>query len=501
VRVLVALLVVLPFNQWRTEDRVLISDYSYIAALAASPFLLYAATARALLIYDRPAHRWQLPVTTFDGYPRALVRVALADRVDDAVWLGTTDGWARYDSRIRQWTNGPISGGVADLAQDASDPASGIYLRTANGWTFLPRGALLPMGNRSPPANAVRPLDPQTALARSPQVDAMRALILTDPRLRTYTFTSAASTPDQNDLFFGTNGLGIVHFEGFGSRWETLALGLHAPTAFALAPAADGVWVGTNDGLAFLSQDLSESRWIGAGARGIRFREARRVLARAGLLWVVSEQGVSRVDPASGRGDVLLVDEVRALAAAPDGVLVGTTHGLVFLPDTSTVAPERANGVPVLSLLTADNGWWVGTTAGLAFLSRDATPPRVPDRIETTPALQSPIVALGLLGDTVVAATPDQLAWRNPTTKEWTVLRPRADVGRLTVLASSPDGVWVGGDLGVAFWRIGAGTFKAIRVPIDLPARTNDLLVSPPYLWVATDSGVVRLVREAVLQR
>ena len=42
----------------------------------------------------------------------------------------------------------------------------------------------------------------------------LRALILTDPQLRTYQFTAAAATPDQSDLFFGTTGLGVVRFDG-----------------------------------------------------------------------------------------------------------------------------------------------------------------------------------------------------------------------------------------------------------------------------------------------
>jgi len=59
VRVAVALLVVLQGGQWRPEDRVLISDFSYVAAVAASPFTLFAATPRGLLLYDRLARRWR----------------------------------------------------------------------------------------------------------------------------------------------------------------------------------------------------------------------------------------------------------------------------------------------------------------------------------------------------------------------------------------------------------------------------------------------------------
>jgi hypothetical protein len=59
----------------------------------------------------------------------------------------------------------------------------------------------------------------------------------------------------------------------------------------------------------------------------------------------------------------------------------------------------------------------------------------------------------------------------------------------------------VGGEHGVAFWRAAAGRFQTLRVPLDLPAGVHDLVAAPPYLWIATDSGVVRLRREAAIAR
>src|SRR2546422_5631517 len=89
-------------QRWCPEDRVLISDFSVVEAVAASPFSVFAATTHGLTIYDRQARTWRLPVTSLDGYPAARVRVALADGVD-AVWLRTADGWARYDGTVRTW--------------------------------------------------------------------------------------------------------------------------------------------------------------------------------------------------------------------------------------------------------------------------------------------------------------------------------------------------------------------------------------------------------------
>jgi ligand-binding sensor domain-containing protein len=505
----VALLAWLQSGRWAPDERVLISDFSHINAVAASPFTLFAATPRGLLVYDRLARRWSLPVTTLDGYPRALVGVALADATDDAVWLGTSDGWARYDARLRQWQSGPVAGGVVDLALDPRDAAGGVYLRGAiGGWSHLPRGGLIPFGGRQPPVGALRPLEVRMALAQAPQADALRALLLTDARLRSYQFTAAARSPDQSDLFLGTNGLGVIRVDAFGAGWDALAFGLPAIGAAALAAAPDGIWVGAvprvgeREGLAWVGEDLGATRWLeGSGARGLGFREARRLVARPGRLWVVTERGVSRLDPGTdGVVDVPVADAT-SLAPAPDGVWVGTRRGLVLVSDSGRVVSLGAPaGDGVLSLCPAGDSVWVGTAAGLALLAPGLSAPRVPAELLGAPGLSAPIVALARLRDTLVAATPDQLAWRAPSGR-WTLLRPGADLGRLTTLTADRDGVWVGGAHGLAFWRVGAGTFRALRVPADLPAGVRDVAVAAPYLWVATDSGLVRFHREAAIER
>ena len=153
---------------WRPDERVLISDFSVVTAVAASPWLIYAATPHGLAIYDRRSHQWQPPVTGLDGYPPARARVALADPVGNAVWLGTDIGWSRYDFDLHEWTQGSVPGGVTGLALDAQDPASGVFVQSAGGWAFLPRGAMMPMPGRAlPPPQSLRlrPPEPTTAVA------------------------------------------------------------------------------------------------------------------------------------------------------------------------------------------------------------------------------------------------------------------------------------------------------------------------------------------------
>jgi len=505
-------------QRWRPEDRALISDFSAVEAVAASPFSVFAATAHGLTIYDRQARTWRLPVTSLDGYPAARVRVALADGVADAVWLGTADGWARYDGTVRTWEQGVVPGGVASLMLDARDQASGIFVQGASGWGFLPRGALFPVPDRPlpPPGQRVTSLDPRTALAQAPFAEAMRALILTDPRLASYRFTAAARSPDRSELFFGSDGAGLVRVDPATGEWNPLRFGLVATRAGAVAAAPGGVWVasagrvGERRGLTWVARDLSADTTIeGTGTLGFPCVEGRRLIARGRSLWLACERGVVRVDAPGSRIRLFALDGAAALAPAPDGVWVGSVRGLFVVSDEGSVVRVWSD-TPVLSLVAVRESVWVGTAGGLGLLAPGENTVAVPPDVAAQPALRTPIVALTLRADTLVAATPEQLGWRDPVRGRWTLLRSPAELGRVTALApdaSSTDGaggagggVWIAGTNGLGFWDIGRATFRTLTVPLDVPAPVRDVAVDPPYVWVATDSGLVRFARDAALR-
>lgn len=503
---------------WRPEERVLISDFSTVDAVTASPWLVYAATRHGLLLYDRRSRAWQLPVTTLDGYPSARVRTALADPAGNAVWLGTVDGWARYDADLRQWSHGSAPGGVSSLVLDARDAGGGVFLRDQSGWSFLPRGALLALPGTPlpPPERRVQPLDVRTALATAPMAEAQRALILTDPRLRAYQFTSAARTADDNDLFFGTNGLGLVRLDAITGQWEPLGFSLLFTGADALAVGSGGVWAassvrhGGRGGVTWLPEDLAAARPL-EPPPGDDFGQAtvRRALAVAGgtgeaALWIATSGGVFRMDPKTGRtrrftlSDGLPSEDVRCLAPAPDGAWIGTARGLAVVTVDNRVVPVGRSAQAVLSLLAVRETLWVGSAAGLGVLAPGAEEPVVPAALTAETALRQPVVALSRSGDTLVAVLEDQIGWRDPATGRWTMMRPHATLGRLTAAASDAGGVWLGGSLGLAWWNIARSTFRSVTIPGDLPAPVRDLAAQPPFVWVATDSGVVRLLSEAV---
>lgn len=507
-----SLLAVYPANRlpaqsvrWRPEERALVSDFSFVTAVAVSPFTLFAATTHGLTVYDRLARAWRLPVTALDGYPAERVRVALADGLDNAVWLGTDRGLAHYDANLRTWDLSAVPGGVKGLMLDSRDQAGGIFVQGAFGWGFVPRGSLVAIPGRPvpPPGQRIQPLDPATALDQAPLADAMRALILQDPRLRSYRFTAAARSPDRSDLFFGTDGTGVVRVDPTTGEWERLWFGLLAARAGAVAPGPGGVWVATagggeRRGLTWLAADLSADTAVeGPGVLGFPCLEGRRLLASGRSLWLACERGVAQIDPTTYRGRLFEMDDARALAPAPDGIWVGAARGLFVVTNDGKVVAVAGLDRPVLSLAAVRESLWVGTAEGLGLLAPGTSQLAAPPEVAAEPALRAPILALTLVGDTIVAATSDQLAWRDPGNQRWTLERRPIELGRITALAGDEGGVWLGGTGGIGFRTLPRGAVRTLTVPLDVPAAVRDLAVDPPYLWVATDSGLVRFARDA----
>jgi streptogramin lyase len=345
-----------------------------------------------------------------------------------------------------------------------------------------------------PSPSDARTLTVDAALARAPAADAIRALILTDPRLRSYQFTAAASTPDRTELYFGTNGLGLVRVDPQTGEWEALPYGLVGERVGAIAPAPDGIWAATPARLTWVATDLSTTRFSEAPL-GFTFRFPRRLLATASGLWLATEQGVAQIDARSMRSRVFDLPDVTSLALAPDGIWVGTTRGVSVITHEPRVV-HVSTDFSALSLVAARETLWVGTNAGVVML-----PPGRSDALGVA-ALSQAIFALARVGDTVVAATDRSLLWRDPATGTWKEIPLSLALGRPTAITADPDGgVWIGGTQGLARADLGRAFVRTLTVPTDLPAAVRDVLTDQDYLWAATDSGVVRFDRRAARNR
>lgn len=496
---------------WRAEDRVVLSDFGVVQALAASEELLYAATAGGLLIYDRRFERWEPPVTGLDGYPLERVRVALVDPVDRSVWLGTDQRLAHYVPTLRRFETIPVVGGVGDLMLDRRDPFAGMWVGTRGGWEFLPYGGVMLSPPPRMPADPVHPTTADDALRRAPYLRTRAPDLLTDERLRRFHFTAAAIAPDTEELFVGTDGLGVLRVDPGTTDVQRMAFGLLAPGAGAVVAVPGGVWIGTPEnsgrsGFTFVADDLQRFVYDEGEGVGYQFRRVFDLAWRDQVLWAGTDNGVVRREgdqtgTVPYRFEGVELDAAFALRGRDGGVWVGTQWGLVRVDDGGGARRVDSPAVgPILSLVALQDTLWIGGQRGLGLTRADADTIYVAPGVDRTPELADRVVALAHLGDTLVAATPARLLWRAPD-GEWVVERPLGgDLGTLTALLGDAGGVWVGGTRGLAFYRPATRDFLFYNQPGDLPGMVRDIAAGPTYLWVAATGGLVRFAKEALLR-
>ena len=491
--------------RWRTDERVVIGDFSGVQAVAASRDAMYAATLNGLIGYDRRFRKWEAPFTPAEGYDADQVVSAAIDPADQTLWLGTRSGLTHYQLQGRQVETTPIVGGVSDLAFDRDDLLAGIFFSTRLGWRQLGRGQIMPQEVAPPPQQ--RRLSSPGLLEvyrRFPAVEAMAPTSLLDAQNRTYRFTSAALTPEADEAFFGSDGLGVFRMDAFGSRLERMPFGLLAQPVGAVA-ADSLVWAGTGAsggraGLTVLSPDIQRFQYH--EARAGTFESVRDILLRSREVWVATERGVAVL---GWDGTWRLIDRpmglpgnnALVLAETASGVWVGTDRGLARIGPADSVAALPAS-LAVLSLLALRDTLWIGTTRGLMLLPESGEDVLVPRDGGAEPALREPIVALAAMGDTLVAATSDRLIARLPG-HAWMALPVIVrQLGRLRALAADSCGVWIGGERGLGFFRFAGKDVSTFPVPDDVPGPVQDLAVRGRYLWVATPEGLVRFDRRAL---
>ncbi|MDH3456960.1 MAG: hypothetical protein OER90_08970 [Gemmatimonadota bacterium] len=496
---------------WRPDERVVISDFSHVEAIGVGRDVVYVVTTEGIGMYDRLFRRWEPPITGLEGFQGEAVFTALVDPLDRSLWMGTMSGLVHYDPVLRLFERTFVPGGVGELLFDRDDAFRGLYFRGRSRWQFLPRGMPIPSEVRTlPPASSqIRSGNVDQVLRGVPHVASRAPFLLGTRRLRGYRFTAAGQAPDNDDVYLGTDGVGVFEINIMGNA-EPLPFGVLSPNVGSVVVAEGGVWTATGrgasrTGFTFVSQDAQRYQYDeGAPATGFSFRAVVDLIEYEDRLWAATDAGVVAVRPGEraermAAGVIAQSNGVLALASSAAGVWVGTERGLYFVADDGEAHRVDARVVtPILALAASGDSVWVGGTAGLGLTWRDADVLIVTPDVANEPELQQPIVALAIRAETLVAATPERLVWRAPH-GEWLVERVlTGELGDLTSLAADGDGVWIGGERGVAFYRFGSRAFQFYNAPGDLPGRVSDLDVDDRYLWVATDRGLVRFTKGAM---
>ncbi|MBA3344816.1 MAG: hypothetical protein H0T44_05865 [Gemmatimonadales bacterium] len=497
-------------RDWRPADRTIVGDFSRITSIAPALDRVYITSPTSVLIWHPQFQRWEGPFQPPNLAVLAGVFAALVDPLDNSLWLARPDGWVHYQPELEIWDQGTVPEGVSTIAFDEADPVMGLFIRTRQGWHLLPRGGISPTPSR-PPSRAVTPATVDEALRSTPTLQANASQILLDSRLRSVRFTAAARSFDNLGWYLGTSGVGLLYLPDGAALPDRLNFGLPSGRVAAVFSSPGGVWAATDRtpqadaAVTFVGAELSEFRTLrGLPASGVPFTQVAELTGQGTALWAATDFGAARLEPASGR--IELVDEGRGLpdsrvysiASRQGRITVGTARGIVRLDDSLRVerlAPGFADAA--YAVFPAGDSVWVGTPRGL-YLALPGQREVVRPAGLATASLQSPVVALASLGDTLVALTRDELMWRDPRTRAW-ALGPNLSglLGRLHSFVADGAGFWVAGERGVGFARLRTPPIRPLREG-DLPAASNDVAVDREYLWVATDGGLTRFRLDAI---
>jgi ligand-binding sensor domain-containing protein len=497
-------------RDWRPEDRTVIGDFSRINAIATSSERVFIVSPAGVLVWSPQFQRWDGAYDPPDRRLLGFVFAALTDPLDNSLWLARPDGWVHYQPDLQLWDSGTVPDEVLGIAFDQQDPTAGLYLRTRRDWELLPRGGTVPSPGR-PPARPITPTSVTEAIRSNPILQANSAAILMDNRLRNVRYTAAARSFDNRGWYLGTSGIGALYLPDGAPLPQRLTFGLPSSRVGAVFSWPGGVWAATDRtsladaSLTFVGEDLSEFHSLpGVSARGTPFNQVRELAGQGRSVWAATDLGVARAQPADST--VQLVDQRRGL---PDSrvysivsrsgrIVIGTAHGMARVSDSlkvERIAPDYSD--PVYSVFPAGDSVWAGTPAGI-LLSIPGERGLVRPGGMASPSFQVAVVDLATLADTLVGLTQDQLLWRDPRSRAWT-LGPNlsALMGRLRRFVAEGPGFWVAGDRGVGFARLGMPAIQLLREG-DLPGSVNDLAVDQEFLWVATDGGLVRFRLNAI---
>jgi len=508
---------------WRPEERVLVSAFHELGAVATDLRRVYAASPAGLEIYDFVARRWEPPSTAEDGYPAGETPTALAyDRFLDALWMGTASGnLYRFRPRSGEWDRvGAVAGGPVLRLVVPRDPREGdVFLATPAGWARLRRGSLfaeaVPEGGLPAEVRAAGTGPAADRLGREdPFFDALRGTLTLDDRLRRWPIADVAPADRPGRFWIATQGGNLLLYDGRRSAGEWLHFGLLSRGAAALATDGAGVWFGGDGrgprrGVAYADTGLQRWAVHEAESDGAPAGYVWDILPLRDAVWFAASDGLYRYDP-RGRGraawrrlteaDGLPASEALSLAPGQGGVWVGTRRGLAWVGDDGTA--RRAAGAParrIHRLAARGDTLWIASDAGLWVLADGADPAAraaapAPGS-EAQPALRARVVDVRPAADAIYALAQDALyrlaagAWSGP------IREPGGGaLGRLTALAAADGELWVAGDGGAARWDRATGLWTVFRVGGDIPeGPVRAVLPAGGHVWLATPAGALRL--------
>ena len=508
---------------WRPDERVLITDFGIVTALARSPGSVYGATTGGLIILDESFQRLELPITVEDGYPPVAPSAMVFDHRDRSLWLAAGGDLLQFDPFSRRFRERiSVRQVVTDLVP-AESSGSDLFVRMRGEWWRLDTFS-----------RDLRRADPGTVLA---SINARPDLRARQEALRDPFFLQSAQqaartsyagpvrvldvipSRDAYGWWLGTAGESLVRYDEIGRTSSRSALGPAGIGMAAIVATDNSIWFAPAEPLdrryavAASTTDLQQWRaWRADSSRAVPDL-VNDMLGSPGGIWAGGESGLywmgdGRTEWREERAVDLSYQPVLSLAAATapaaEAVWVGSARGLLRVRAAGggidiAVMPSVAVG----AVVEADDHVFVGTLHGLySMLVPDSIGQSVqPRRVQGPAALQSPVGALAASGDTVYAGLDREVWWRAGGESSWARLesigKARAAVSALAIRGGV---LWVGSAAELTVVEVSGGVVGRYSFGPDLPpgprgetAIGDIAVVSGTEAWVATPAGAIRL--------
>ena len=499
-----------PLTTARRDERITIGAHTDIAHVTAGERLVFAASARGVIIYDALFRGWLPPLELEDAF-RVSPTALAADPTEDAVWVGTTGRILYYRPRIDYAVTATVVGTPQEIFFDRRDLGAGAYVRTGTSFVRVTRtgaSAAMPFGAVPPPEHRLRSPTASDVFREFPSLETFLPLLTRGDDLEQWPASAATLAPGRSEVWLGTRGNGLLRVDPTVNRAEHLPFGLLEPGVGALALAADGVWCGgpggpgERGGLVFASLDLQRWRWLdGPPTRPFVGARVNALAVRERTAWIGTSRGLLRMELDDDNrltrwdaGDGLPSDVVTSVAAGAVGAWIGTTEGLAFVERSPRAMGPR---IAVRDLILWTDTLWIASAVGVLAL---APPDSVPHRLTVGDTrLTRAVTALARADSVLAVATDAELIEIDLSAQR--ALPPRAAsfaaLRRIVRLTMDAHTIWLAGEGGVLAIHRASGRSALLPVGLVLPAAATDVALARDAAWIGTRDGLVRIRRRA----
>lgn len=506
-------------SHWDPDERVLVTSFQRVTALARSPSRLFAATDAGLVIRDDAFGRWDLPVTREDGYPNSRILALSWDPRDRTLWLATEDArLIQLDPHDRRFLDDIRLTQAVNRIIPSPDDLSAMLVRQGTQWfsmdSFSRRMTIIDPRDADRAEMADLDLARRRELLGDTRFQAGRSFIAVRGS-STYSITDVMPTARLGTFWISSYGGFLFEYDSFTGESRPIDYGLVGTGAGVVFAEDSTVWFapGAQDGRYAISMaDTSLDSWrtweeasIGPTDRNIPSDRIRAIIRIGEDLWFGGDRGVYRFDGSewhreavNGLGTGTAVLSLAAGTGDLQGLWLGTDRGLYRLRRAG--APVEGPWLPAREIrAVAAQGArvWLGTDAGLAFVGMSAGQPTV-SAADAGP--RGAVWSLASHGNRLYAGMERGIWWLDSSV--WHQAESLGVITSPVTALEVEDGiVWLGSSEGVTMWdtrsseqrRYSFGAGDLVAGDRGETHVTSISTATPNLVWVATPAGVIRL--------